>query len=395
VSRPPLAGITVLDLSRLLPGAVCTLSLAELGADVIKVEDPGGGDPLRALPPVVDGVSVYHRTFNRGKRSLALDLRSPEAPAVVEALVARADVVVESFRPKTARRLRVDAVALRARHPRLVHCSVTGYGQSGPYADRPGHDLNFVSLAGLLRLEDAVDGARPDLPRLLIADVAGGAMSAIAGVLAALLARERTGEGATVDISMHEGAVAWLAVPAARRLVPGAAADAPDLPITGREAWYNVYRTADDRAIAVGALEPKFWTEFCERIGRPDLTPLRDTTAEAQARLLAEVRSVIRRRTLVDWMARFEGVEACVTPVNTAAEALTDPHLLARRAVLTMPDGSTRIRTPIRVAAGPAGPDDPLLAPPPDVGAHTDEVLSWAGIGEGTRRRLRAARVVA
>ncbi len=396
MSPLPLDGLTVLDFTRLLPGAVCTLALAELGADVVKIEDPRGGDPLRALAPLVAGESVYHRMFNAGKRSMALDLRAEGAAAVVDALAARADVVVESFRPRAARRLGVDGAALRARHPRLVHCSLTGFGQTGPYADRPGHDINFVALAGLLALDNDAQDAAPDLPRLLIGDIAGGAMSAIAGVLAALVARERTGEGASVDISMHEGALWWLAVPAARRLVPGGHAGLGDLPITGRDPFYNVYRTADDRFLAVGALEPKFWEAFCQGIERPDLAPLQHETGDAQARVVAEVRRVVRGRTLEAWLARFEGVEACVTPVNLPDEALADPHLRARGAVVAEGSG-VRLRTPIRVATGPPRPGDPPgrpLAGPPAVGAQTDEILAWAGLPAEARARLRAAGVV-
>lgn len=393
MSAHPLTGLTVIDLTRLLPGAVATLALAELGADVIKVEDPRGGDPIRGLQPVVGGASVYHRLFNRGKRSLALDLRATGAAAVIDALAARADVLVESFRPRTARRLAVDAATLRGRHPRLVHCSVTGFGQSGPYADVPGHDLNFVALAGLLALGGAPPDDDPDLPLLLVGDIAAGAMSAIAGVLAALVARERTGEGASVDISMHEGALSWLAVPAAKRLVPGAAAAGADLPITGLEACYNVYRTADDGFLAVGALEPKFWAAFCGRIERPDLVARQHDTGPAQAALVAEVRAVIRGRTRAHWLARFEGVEACVTPVNTPEEALADPHLAARDAV-ERTGGEARIRTPIRVATGPprpAGPTPRPLGDAPGVGADTDAVLAWAGFDAGAVAALRTA----
>lgn len=393
MSAHPLSGLTVIDLTRLLPGAVATLALAELGADVIKVEDPRGGDPIRGLQPKVAGVSVYHRLFNRGKRSLALDLRSPGAPAVVEALAARADVIVESFRPRTARRLGVDAVALRSRRPRLIHCSVTGFGQFGPYADVPGHDLNFVALAGLLALGGAPPDDDPDLPLLLVGDLAAGAMSAVAGVLAALVARERTGEGASVDISMHEGALSWLAVPAAKRLVPGAAATSAGLPITGLEACYNVYRTADDAYLAVGALEPKFWAAFCDGIGRPDLAARQHDTGAAQAALVAEVRAAVRGRTRAEWLARFEGVEACVSPVNTPEEALADPHVAARAAV-ERAGAEARIRTPIRVTTGPPRPGGPAaraLAAAPSVGADTAAVLAWAGLDAGAMSALRAA----
>mgnify|MGYP001617325195 FL=1 len=393
----PLLGVTVLDLTRLLPGAICTLALADLGADVIKVEDPRGGDPLRHMPPAVNGRGVYDRLFNRDKRSVTLDLRAPGARDVLDALAAKADVLVESFRPKTARRLGLDAVSLRTRHPRLIHCAITGFGQTGPYADRPGHDINFVALAGLLALDRTSPDDPPRMPRMLIADVGGGAMSAVAGILAALFAQARTGQGSTIDISMHEGALSWLAFPAARWLVQGGEFDAADLPITGREACYNVYRTADGRYLALGALEPKFWAEFCAGIGRSDLIPLQHATGDAQARLLSEVQSIIASRSRDEWLRLFADVEACLVPVNTVAEALADPHIAARRAVLPA-RGATVIRSPIRVATDPAvaldPPEPPAPGEPPVLGAHTDLVLEQAGFDPGARARLRSDGVI-
>ena len=387
----PLTGLTVLDLTRLLPGAVCTLALAELGADVVKIEDPRSGDPLRHLPPSAGGRSVYDLVFNRGKRSVALDLRRPAARPVIDRLAARADVLVESFRPRTARRLGLDASSTRGRHPGLIHCAITGFGQTGPYADHPGHDINFVALAGLLALDRAPDQA-PHMPWMLIADIAGGALSGLAGILAALVARVRTGQGATVDISMHEGALSWLAVPAARELVDGGDHDARDLPISGREACYNVYRTADDRFLALGALEPKFWAAFCERLGRPDFVPLQHAEGETQDRLVTDLRAILATRALEDWLTHFAGVEACLAPVKRPAEALADPHVTHRQAVLT--DGSVRaIRTPIRVVVGAGvGGEAPArpLAAAPSLGADTDAVLAAAGFDAAARAALRA-----
>jgi alpha-methylacyl-CoA racemase len=391
----PLRGVTVLDLTRLLPGAICTLALADLGADVVKIEDPRGGDPLRWMPPLVGGRSVYDRLFNRGKRSLALDLRAPASREVLDALVRRADVIVESFRPRTARRLGIDAGSLRARHPRLVHCAITGFGQTGPYADRPGHDINFVALAGLLSLDHAAPDEMPRMPRMLIADIGGGAMSAVAGILAALFAQARTGTGSTIDISMHEGALSWLAFPAARWLVQGGAFEASDLPIMGREACYNIYRTADGRYLALGALEPKFWQEFCARLGRPDLIPLQHVAGEPQARLLTEVRRILAARTRDEWLQVFADAEACLVPVNSVEEALNDPHILARGAVQTDGDAHV-IRSPIRLAADPgAEPSSVPLQAPPALGADTDHLLDAAGFDAASRARLRASGVIA
>ncbi len=264
----PLTGVRVLDLTRLVPGAFATLMLAELGADVIKIEDPRGGDATRQLPPRLDGRGIYDLLLNRGKRSVAIDLRAQDGRRALDRLIAGADVVIESFRPGAARRLGVAGDQIRATYPRVVHCSITGYGQTGPYAELPGHDLNYVAISGMLAAD------RPDptnLPHMFIADIGGGAMSAVIGILAALVGRARTGEGQSLDISMHEAALYWLMLPAARELVAGADRAVDELPTFGDHACYNVYRTRDDELMALGALELKFWRTFCERVGRPDL----------------------------------------------------------------------------------------------------------------------------
>jgi alpha-methylacyl-CoA racemase len=361
----PLQGLRVLDLTRLLPGAFATLMLAELGAEVIKIEDPRGGDPMRHLPPVVNGRGIYHLLLDRGKKSVAIDLRDAAVRPAFDRLLATADVVVESFRPGAAKRLGVSAADVRARFPRMVHCSITGYGQSGPYADRPGHDLNYVAVSGLL----AVDRPRPtDLPRMFIADVGGGAMSAAIGILAALVGRERGGDGASLDISMHEAMLYWVMVPAARELVDGGADAVDELPTFGRHACYNVYRTQDGEHIALGALEPKFWLAFCRAIGRDDLASRHHTGDEDQRALLDEVSAIFASKTRDEWLALLQGQDVCVTPVNHPRDALLDPHVVARGTVTSSP-GTRAIRPPfvekrIELAAAPA------------LGADTAEIMS-------------------
>lgn len=361
----PLAGIRVLDLSRLLPGAFATLMLAELGAEVVKVEDPAGGDPMRVLPPLVNGRGVYDLLLNRGKKSVVLDLRRPESAAVLDRLVASADVVVESFRPRTAKRLGVAGEQLRKRYPALVHCAITGYGQTGPYAERPGHDLNYVSVSGFL----AADGRKPgELPKMFIADVGGGAMSSVIAILAALIGRERYGVGATLDVSMHDAALYWVMLPAARELVEGGDAATGDLPTFGEHACYNIYETKDGRQIALGALERKFWVAFCEGIGRPDLAARHDTAGADQAELIRDMRTLFMTRTRDEWLSLFAGHEVCLTPVNRPDEALVDPHVAARGTVVNQP-GLRAIRPPFTQQV-------PDLAPAPALGADTDEILS-------------------
>lgn len=361
---PALSGVRVVDLTRLLPGAFATLMLAELGAEVIKVEDPRGGDPMRHLPPQVGGRGVYDLLLGRGKKSVALDLKDPGHRLNLTRLVATADVVVESFRPATAARLGVTADVLRRAHPTLIHASITGYGQTGPYAERPGHDLNYVAVSGVLATERPTPSA---LPKMFIADVGGGAMSAVVAILAALVARGRTGEGASLDISMHESALYWVMLPGAGDLVGDRGPAQGELPTFGAHACYNVYETRDGRQLALGALEMKFWRAFCEAVGRQDLVARHDTGAEDQRALLDEVRTMFRERTRDEWLAFFDGREVCLSPVNTPAEAFDDDHIRVRGG-LTAGQGLRAVRAPF----GHPALD---LCPAPAVGADTDAVL--------------------
>lgn len=362
---PALTGVRVIDLTRLLPGAFATLMLAELGAEVIKVEDPRGGDPMRHLPPFVGGRGVYDLLLGRGKKSVALDLKSDSGRASLLRLVATADVVVESFRPAAAERLGVTAAGLRRAHPRLIHASITGYGQTGPYADRPGHDLNYVALSGMLATERPTPSA---LPKMFIADVGGGAVSAVVAVLAALFARERSGDGASLDISMHEAALYWVMLPGARSLIDDGGSAVGELPTFGDHACYNVYETRDGRQMALGALESKFWVTFCEAVGRPDLSARHRSAPDDQQALLREVRALFLTRTRDEWLAFFEGRDVCLSPVNQPAEAFDDPHVAAR-GVVSRGIGLRAVRAPFGLPAVDLGPA-------PEVGADTDAVLA-------------------
>jgi alpha-methylacyl-CoA racemase len=368
-----LDGVRILDLTRLLPGAYATLLLADLGADVIKLEDPRGGDHARRMPPLADGTSVYFQVLNRNKRSVTLDLRSGEAGAVLDALLSTCDVMVESFRPSTAVRLGLDSAALRARHPRLICASISGFGHSGPYKDRAAHDINYEGLVGLLTSRPG----QPRVPPLLVADI-GAAMHAAAGILAALFQRERTGHGAFVEISIHEAALSWMLFPGAPALVGGPHDDRGEVPLTGEAACYTVYATADHHYLALGALEPKFWTGFCERIGRPDLASQQAAQGGDRVRVLAEVRAVMRTRTRDEWLAVFADADVCLTPVRTLEEALTDPHLAERGAIVRA--GGVTCLGAHRVDIRPA----------PALGADTDAVLEEAGVDVAQRVRLRA-----
>ena len=375
-----LDGIRVLDLTRLLPGSYATLMLADLGCDVIKIEDPRGGDHARQMPPLVDGTSVFYTLLNRNKRSVTLNLRAPESRPIVAALAARCDVVIDSFRPRTAKRLGVDPATLQQQNPSLICASITGFGKTGPYADRAAHDINYEALAGLL----SRGGQTPQVPGLLIGDI-GAAYQTTIFVLGALLARSRSGmiiEG-SLDVSIHEAALQWMVFPNARKLVDGADEDPRQLPLHGEAARYNVYETKDGQWLALGALEAKFWTGFCEKIGRPDLGALHDTPGAEQARALDEVRTIMKTRTRGEWLAYFADVDVCLTAVYSADEALSDPHLKAR-GIVQKHDRVTYVGTPLMKPIRKA----------PSLGEHTDQVLEALGIKAADRQGLRSSGVI-
>ncbi len=380
-----LDGVRVLDLSRLLPGPFCSMLLADMGADVIKIEDTRGGDYARYYPPTVEGgKGALFASLNRDKRGIALDLKSPEGPGVLEALVRDADVLIESFRPGVLERLGVGHARLREVNPRLVTCAISGYGQDGPLASRAGHDLNYLALAGVLE-QNGPAGDAPQVPGFQLADVAGGALYAALGITAALFRRERTGEGSTVDVSMTEGAMS-LHIPVQVEAQAGQAPVRGGGMLTGGVPGYRVYATADGRHLAVGALEPKFWMAFVQAIGAPELAGEGLATGEAAVKAIARVSELLGARTLEQWVPVFEGADCCVEPVRTPLEVLEGELMKARRMFFELQG--------VKMARTPLGDPDASHTPAPEHGEHTDEILAQAGLSVEEIAALRAARVV-
>jgi crotonobetainyl-CoA:carnitine CoA-transferase CaiB-like acyl-CoA transferase len=387
---PPLAGVRVLDLSRLLPGPYASLVLADLGADVVKVEDRGGGDYLRWMPPLAGQQSGAFHALNRNKRSLALDLKAPEGPGVMLRLASRADVVLESFRPGVLDRLGVGWETLRQVNPRLVLCSISGYGQDGPYRAVAGHDLDYCAIAGVL----AVNGPeeRPLPLGVQVADLCGGAWPAVAGILAALLRRGTTGQGAHVDISMTDGAAAMLAMTQAWADARGTPLRREREMLNGGAACYRVYRTADGLHVALGALEPRFFACFCAAAGVPELAERQfDDDGRGPVEALT---ALFATRTRDQWTTLGQQHDCCLAPVLTGDEPRADPQLRARGLFLSVEtpwEGKAlpSLATPVRLA-GVRAP----LRPAPQLGADTEAVLGEAGYSVGEVVALRAAGVV-
>ena len=338
----PLRGLRVLDLSRLLPGPLATLRLAELGADVLKIEEPGGGDPARAMMQApadrAKGVpSAFYRQVNRGKRETRLDLKTETGRTVLRALVRESHVLVESFRPGVMERLGLDYANLLEVNPKLVYCAITGYGASGPFSQRPGHDINYLAYAGVLDQMATPEGV-PVIANIQIADLLGGALPAVTRILAALWQVSRGGDGAFIDVSMTHSiqasnVVAQATLANAEAAMPTALEQlqAGHGLLNGGVPCYNVYRTADERWLAIGALELKFWERLCRALGRPDWASrhwslgqvIGGPDALALTRELAEHIATHRLNT---WIELLEPRDCCVSPVLTVAEARD--HLL-------------------------------------------------------------------
>jgi crotonobetainyl-CoA:carnitine CoA-transferase CaiB-like acyl-CoA transferase len=308
--KRPLEGVRVLDFSTLLPGPVCTLLLAEAGAEVTKVERPGVGDEMRTYKPRVGPDSVNFALLNRGKRSITIDLKNERNKVIP--LVRESDVLVEQFRPGVMERLGLGYESLKKDNPGLIYCSITGYGQSGPRAHVAAHDLNYVAESGMLSLTE-----QPMVPAALLADIAGGAYPAMMNILLALRSRERDGQGCKLDISMSDNLFTflyWALGEGELGRWPGAG----DALVTGGSPRYQVYRTADDRFVAAAPLEDRFWENFCAALSIPQ-----DATREAVGRK-------IRERTAAQWQTVFASKDVCATIVATMQEAMADPHFRAR-----------------------------------------------------------------
>jgi alpha-methylacyl-CoA racemase len=379
----PLEGLRVLDLTRLLPGGFCTLLFADLGAEVLKVEDTGMGDYVRWAPPYFDGAedsakSALYLSLNRGKRSIRLNLKEERGREVLLRLVRDHDVLVEGNRPGVMDRLGVGYERLAQENPALVYCAITGYGQDGPYRDRSGHDMNYLGLIGLLGLTGEAGGP-PVQSGGQIADIGGGGLMAAFAILAALRERDRSGKGQLVDVSMADGALSWLAMVAARYFAEGVAPKRGDLELAGRLICYRPYACSDGW-VTLGALEPKFWQAWCRGVGREDLIEMQFEAPGSDAH--AEVERIFLERSRDDWQRFASEHDCCLEPVLELDEALGSELVRAREMVVELDqpgtDGVTQLGFPVKFSRTPGGPQ----GPGPVLGADTEDVLRAAGYSD-------------
>lgn len=391
----PLKDLKILDFSTLLPGPYATMLLADMGAEVLRIESPSRPDMLRGLPPMVGNenpVSAAHATINRNKQSLALNLKDPKAGEIIRRLLTEYDVILEQFRPGVMDKLGLDYKTLKQTRPDLIYCSITGYGQTGPLKDRAGHDINYLALAGLASYSGRAESG-PGLSGTQVADIAGGSHHAVMGILAAANQRQRTGEGSHIDISMTDCAFALNAISGANAL---AGAGDPQLEgeLLNGGSYYDYYRTADDRYLSVGSLEPQFAQQFFETLGHPEWLE-RVLQADQQQSLKRDIATAIAERTLDEWVGLFQGRDACVEPVLAFSEA-ADSTLMEERQMLCeaeLPDGERlkQINTPLTFDG--EKPRHRHAGAP--LGAHSRELLLGLGYSGEEIEQLQADGTIA
>ncbi|WP_426181422.1 CaiB/BaiF CoA transferase family protein [Pseudomonas sp. TWRC1-2] len=389
----PLASLKVLDFSTLLPGPFASLMLADMGAEVLRIESPTRVDLLRVLPPHDQGTSASHAYLNRNKRSLALDLKQVEALEIVRELVKDYDIVLEQFRPGVMERLGLGYAALKAINPRLIYVSITGYGQTGPYKDRAGHDINYLALAGIASHTGRQDSGPLPLG-VQLADVAGGSLHAVVGLLAAVIARQHSGAGQHLDVSMTDCSFSLNAMAGAGYLACGVEPEWETQVLNGG-SFYDYYRTRDGRWMSVGSLEPAFMQQLSAALGRPELAAQGlSPRPEQQKALKLALQVEFEKRSFEQLCELFAGVDACVEPVLSLSEAVEHPQLKARTLISQVPrgDGSTQaqIACPLKFSEGLPEPRHIGAA----VGAHTDEVLEELGLSAQRIAELRRAKVI-
>jgi crotonobetainyl-CoA:carnitine CoA-transferase CaiB-like acyl-CoA transferase len=379
----PLQGVRILDLSRLVPGPYCTRLLCDMGAQVIKVEEPGRGDYIRSLPPYENGVSVAFEMLNRGKKSITLNLETEQGQEILSKLATKADVFLESFRPGTTKKLGCDFESLRKSNRQIVYCSLTGFGQTGPYKDLPGHDINVTALSGFLSL----NGAQPTVPSLQVGDLAGGMLAALT-ITTALFARYRTKRAQYIDASILDTMLSWLVIPLALQL------GGHTRMLGGDSPFYRVYRARDSKLLALGAIESKFWEGVCKLIERPDLIPDQYSPEPRRTEVIKAMESAFLTKTGVEWFRIMSEHDLPCTPILSLEEAITDPQARSRQMILEKdPTGSSKVSyvgNPCKISD--IGQVD--LSPSPRLGEHSAELLHEIGYSDATIQSFIEAGVI-
>lgn len=390
----PLKGIKVLDLSRYLPGPFCTQILADFGAEVIKVEEPVGGDLGRGLPPLIGGEGTLFYAVNRNKKSITLNLKTEKGKEIFKQLVAESDVVIEQFRPGVMDKLGVGFDTLKEINDKIIYCAITGYGLDGPLKDAAGHDLNYLSLAGITGLTGTFKGS-PAMSGVQIADIAGGTLYSIIAILLALASRSQTGKGQLCDVSMLDTSISLLAYTLGEWSGLGALPERGNEQLTGGYACYNVYATKDNKNVSIGAIEAKFWIEFCKKIDRTEYIKTQ-WAKDKQADMIEDIKNILLQKTRAEWEEFFSESDICFTPVLTIEEMAENSQVKAREMIIKMLNfkdtGKDLALTgiPIKLSATPGK----AVLEFPELGEHTEEVLQAAGYSLAEIEKFRNDKVV-
>ncbi len=392
----PLEGIRVLDLSRLLPGPFATMLLADFGAEVIKIEDPLQGDYLRWREPhLLKGEYKESAAFvalNRNKQSMILDLKAPEAQEIFYKLAKTADVILETFRPGVVKKLHIDYDTLTKINPRIIYCSLTGFGQNGPYKDLPGHDVNYLGLAGVSSLTGKPEG--PELMGVQVADIGGGALNAAIAILMAIIARNKTDKGQYIDVAMLDGAMSWLIYAYSRYMASGKLPKRSAERLAGGRPGYGIYQTKDHKFIAVGALEQKFWQNLCNVINRNDLIESQQPSEESKKEITEILRKSFLTKTRDEWFELSKKLDICITPIYELDELIRDPQIQAREMLIDFEDarlGTLKyLGMPFKLSQTPGS----IRFRAPGYGEHTDEILQSLGYSHKEIARLHQLGVI-
>jgi len=377
-----LEGIKILDLSRLFPGPYCSMILADLGADVLRIEDRRFASEGPGMPTVM-----------RNKRHMTLNLKHPQGKDIFYRLAREGDVILEGFRPGVTARLGIDYESIKKINEKMIYCSVTGYGQDGPYRNMVGHDVNYLSFGGVLGLNGEA-GGDPVIPPIQVADMAAGGMNAALGIMGALIARQRTGRGQYIDISMLDGIVAMLPFPVSLLWGLGQNPRRGDTLLSGRYPCYSVYETREGGFISIGALEPRFWEALCRKLGREDFIPSQYDEGEKREEIFSFLRATFKTKTREEWMEELKDVDVCLGKVLSLEETLGDPQVVSRRMVTDFADprkGKMRLlSSPLKLSDTP--PD--IRTAPADFGEHTEEVLGELGFNADQIEELKKSGAV-
>ncbi|HBX24490.1 MAG TPA: CoA transferase [Desulfotomaculum sp.] len=388
-----LTGIRVLDLSRLLPGPYATMLLGDMGAEVIKVEEPGLGDYMRQFTPLVEGTGVFFLAVNRNKKSVTLNLKTERGREILRAMIKKADVLLESFRPGVMDRLGLGYDTVREINPGLVYCSLSGYGQDGPDRDRAGHDVNYLAASGVLGITGVRDG-QPVMPGVQVADLTGG-MFAVIGILSALWQRQSNGRGTYLDVAMADGLYSMMSMHLAALMNAGVPAARGNMMLSGALACYSIYQTKDGGYVALGALENKFWKNFCQTLDRSDMLPGHLAMAVDGDQVYEELKNIFLSRTTAQWREFADRTDCCLSVVNDAAEVVQSAYARERGLITDVPLTSGKTMSQVRNPIVFPGAERKAPLSPPELGQHNSEIYgSLAGLSDAELDELRRDGVI-